>query len=556
VGVLVVIVRSADERRALLTRGPPSAPPTHGFEASDGPRRFRAEYRPDGDARSRGDGRTRRRIVSRGDRAWWISRFLGAAVLLSALVGCAAQDELPRFEAADCIVSPPEPANTDCGWLVAAADRDDPAAGEVRLPVVRVRATSPDAQPDPVVFLDGGPGGHTLAQIGDLHRLLRTPDRDLVLFDQRGAGFAQPSLRCPEYVAAAIDSADEEPDAALTMLATSLDTCAEQVSTSGVSLQAYSTRENAADVDDLRRVLGYESVNLVGLSYGTRLALAVLRDHPEGVRSVVLDSPAPPHIDWLAERAPTAERSMGLLFAACAAEPACADAHPRLEERFWSLTDRLDRDPLAMRTIDPETTSAVTWRIDGNALIGILFHQLYDASAIPRLPRMIADVEAGTDAALRIPLTQLLGALRGASHGMHHLVMCNDEYPFFERSAMSGTAEPRLERWAARSLQPLLEFCERHGLTEAAAVENEPVASDVPVLLLAGEFDPITPPSWAERASETLSASQLFVLPGVGHEVLASSACAVEMARAFLAAPEQPLDSTCVSAVKSTPFSP
>jgi pimeloyl-ACP methyl ester carboxylesterase len=414
---------------------------------------------------------------------------------------------LPRFEAAACIVSPPDPANTDCGWLVTAADRDDPGAGELRLPVVRVRATSPDAQADPIVFLGGGPGDHTLTQLAEWHSLLRTPERDLVLFDQRGSGFAQPSLRCPEFIAAAIDSADKEPDAAHAMLATSLDVCAEQVSTSGVSLQAYSTRENAADVDDVRRVLGYEAVNLVGLSYGTRLALAVLRDHPEGVRSVVLDSPAPPHIDWFAERAPNAERSLDLLFAACAAEAACADAHPRLEERFWSLTDRLDRDPLAMRTLDPETTSAVTWRIDGNALIGIVFRQLYDASAIPRLPRVIADVEAGTDAALRIPLTQLLGVLRGRSHGMNHLVMCNDEYPFFDRAAIPGTAEPRLELWAVQDLQRYLGFCERHGLTEAPPAENEPVTSDVPVLLLAGEFDPITPPSWTERAAETLSAS-------------------------------------------------
>ena len=125
----------------------------------------------------------------------------------------------------------------------------------------------------------------------------------------------------------------------------------------GVDLAAYNTTENAADIADLRVALGIDSWNVYGVSYGSRLALTVLRDHPQGIRSVVLDSVSPPTVNIVETWWSAPASSFKAIFAACAAQAACAKAYPNLESDFTATVNRLDKTPASPRS----RTSPAHW---------------------------------------------------------------------------------------------------------------------------------------------------------------------------------------------------
>ena len=145
----------------------------------------------------------------------------------------------------------------------------------------------------PVILLTGGPGEKTMQNGGQIASLLAHthPQRDLIIFDQRGVGLSEPALECPDWVQAQYDILDEaDSDTALRLPYEALMACRERLTEEGVNLSAFTTTQSAADVDAIRRALGYEELNLLGGSYGSFLAQAVARDFPETVRSMVINS--------------------------------------------------------------------------------------------------------------------------------------------------------------------------------------------------------------------------------------------------------------------------
>ena len=245
-----------------------------------------------------------------------------------------AHDSVPRVEPASCWMELPdgvtEGQNLDCGYLIVPEDRSDPNSPTIQLAYAVLYAPADNVKPDPVIYLAGGPGGNA---VGDLEGWLNTPylqDRDLILFDQRGTGYSEPTLNCPE--------AEQGEDNAT-------QACHDRLVSQGVNLQAYNSAENAADVADLQVALGYDEWNLYGISYGTRLALTVMRDHPEGVRSVVIDSVYPPEVNSWEEYGQNTADEFNKLFQGCAADAQCNDAYPDLEQTFYTTVDQLNAEP-------------------------------------------------------------------------------------------------------------------------------------------------------------------------------------------------------------------
>ncbi|MCA9925859.1 MAG: alpha/beta fold hydrolase, partial [Anaerolineales bacterium] len=203
----------------------------------------------------------------------------------------------PVFETAACQFDEPEGHDVTCGYLIVPEDRSQPNK-TIRLHVAIFASESDNPAPDPVVYLEGGPGGDALEAMPftfDDNFAPLLADRDVIIFDQRGTGYSEPSLACPESIEADLDIIDEvvpleeEIDISLDAAAA----CYNRLVDEGVNLAAYNSLENAADVNDLRIALGYDEWNLYGISYGTKLAMTTMRDHPEGIRSVILDSPYP-----------------------------------------------------------------------------------------------------------------------------------------------------------------------------------------------------------------------------------------------------------------------
>ncbi|MCP4542709.1 MAG: alpha/beta hydrolase [Chloroflexi bacterium] len=470
----------------------------------------------------------------------------------------------PRFDQAACSFVLPEGyvqgENVTCGYLVVPEDRSQLPSRAIRLAVGIFHPKGGAANPDPVIYLSGGPGGSALEFIRyqfDDHfaPVLETMQRDLIVFDQRGVGRSKPALDCPNFNDLSLELLDGEMDgqqisdeqvSALAMGA--LQTCAANLGQIA-DLSAYNSASNADDVRDLRLALGYEQVNLWGVSYGTRLALTVMRDYPEGARSVVLDSVYPPDVNLYLEGPANFGRSLDLLLDNCAANPICGANFPNLRAVFFDTVERLNAHPASSTITNTLTGEAHAATMSGDAFMGFVFQVLYETEFKYMLPQFIYDASGNDFVAIDRIRGAILAQRMVLSRGMTFSVQCNEEVPFSSLAEYERTLAryPELVGLYEYSIMGKLVYqvCDVWDSGQALAIENQPVASDIPTLVMVGEFDPVTPPAWGERAAETLTHGYFFEYPGVGHGVSAED-CGREMMLAFLGNPAVVPDDDCI----------
>ena len=301
------------------------------------------------------------------------------------------------------------PSGVECGYLTVLENRAKPDGRRIRIFVMRAPAVSATPKPDPIVYLSGGPGGAGSFEVAFMVKHGLNADREVIFVDQRGTHRADPLLGCPGWEQFLFDSVSVPFAAESTTAAdaAALKECRDRLAATGVDLAAYNSTENAADIADLRVALGIDSWNVYGVSYGSKLALIVLRDHPQGIRSVVLDSVSPPTNNIVETWWSAPASSFKAIFAACAAQAACATAYPNLEADFTATVNRLDTTPVVAQVKD-ESGSPVTVNIDGFAFAYtlIMTSERGDASGIPK---MIADMARGDSGAVAAAYLALRG---------------------------------------------------------------------------------------------------------------------------------------------------
>jgi pimeloyl-ACP methyl ester carboxylesterase len=458
---------------------------------------------------------------------------------------------LPRFASTDCWFKEPAGRDVECGWVTVPEDHAKPDGKTIQLAVARFKSDAASPEPDPIVYLHGGPGGSILkSNIMEQFDLLFGPllaKRDLILFDQRGIGYSQPALDCPELVELAFDMLDEDLNAAESedLNNKALLACRDRLSQQGINLDAYNSVQNAADLEAMRKALGYEKVNLYGISYGTRLALTALRDQPSGIRSVIIDSVYTPQEDLFAAVPANGARAIEALFAACAAEAGCNESFPNLSQTFFDLKAKLDQAPVKF-DVSLKSGEKKDMLLNGDGLVALVFQAMYDSTALPLLPRLISDINRGNYDLAAVLEGALLDELDTTSTGMQYAVQCNEEVPFARQSAIDDALK-QYPAYAALVSLDVIDTCKAFGVKPADPVENQPISSDVPTLAISGEFDPITPPSWAEAAVKTLSKSFYFNVPRAGHGSSISVECPRNIMLAFLDDPSQPPNSDCLA---------
>lgn len=471
------------------------------------------------------------------------------------------QGARPSYEPAPCPFEGAEVEGVECGVLTVPERRDTTGGRTLDLAVAVLRSHSPDPAPDPLVFLSGGPGGSSVEHVPGRARSpfwdrLRQ-ERDLVFFDQRGTGYSEPAF-CPEmdvaFTAVAFRGLSEEEAEAERVRAAAA--CREQMQAQGVDLTAYNSAASARDLADLRRALGYETWNLLGLSYGTRLALTALRDAPEGVRSVVLDSALPPDVAHWSNNGERFSRSLRLAFDQCAADPACRAAFPTLEDDFYDVISDLERDPVVLALPDTARFPDGRLVVDGRLWAQGVFQGLYDRSVVPVFPLVVREAKRRNRAVFRA-LAEGIARETGATRwGMNYAVTCYEEAPFNtpEQIQAERRRHPRLAPWFESAELSRHAVCDVWHGARADSTEFRPVRSEVPVLVLAGEFDPITPPDYGRRAARTLPNATFVEVPAMGHAVSPFTACTRGLIDAFLEAPERPLDASCAAALPPVSF--
>ncbi len=448
-------------------------------------------------------------------------------------VDTAVSPSTSTFQFTDCPFDAPG-GDIECGTLTVPEDRSDASAPTIELAVAIVAAPDGATEP-PFVYLAGGPGGSGIDDYiadpeGWNYPFLQ--NRDLILLDQRGTGYSEPTLDCPEF--AEVDAQDN-PDAL----------CYDRLLDEGINLMAYNTQENGTDVADLRLALGIEEWDLLGISYGTRLALEVMRNHPAGVRAVILDSPFPPNADTPVDEVYSFTDALTQLFADCERDDYCRENYPDLENVFLDTVQRLNDEG---------------GEIFGDDLVFALSSAFSDTSLIPLLPYVIYEVANDNfDALDEISAEGDFARThyqddedRSDSEGMYNSVICHDEYALgdYERveTAVSGNIPVELEGALLQSTFDLVSLCEYWN--PMTAVDNTAVSSKIPTLIFVGQYDVATPPRWATLTAATLPNSTVVEVPGAGHSLLSSVACTVTIADDFLANPDQSPDTSCLDDIE------
>lgn len=449
-----------------------------------------------------------------------------------------------------------------CGYLTVPENRARPNGRAIRIAVARVPAATATPRPDPIVYLTHGPGGLAFLDAMGTVAGGMNADREVIFVAQRGNYHSEPFLSCPEYDEFLNDSLSlHYSDPATGRLdEESLRTCRERLARSGVDFSAYNSAENAADIADLRVALGIGEWNVYSVSYGTDLAQWLLRDHPEGIRSVVLDSVVPIDQSIAEEWWPAAAMGYQAIFAACAAQLACAGAYPDLEAEFMASVTRLNDEPLVVETTNVAGEPAVV-NIDGYTFANLIVQQSYlGEHGFASMPSMIHDVANGDGSAAAASLLSRSAPPGLLGVGLALGAYCREMAAVTTPEKVAATAKEALPDFPAEVFQfvpvagRIFEDCAVWDVGAAAADELRPVHSDVPVLILGGTFDMVTPLAWGERVAAGLENVQVVAIPGGGHGLVHNFPCAQALMTAFIDNPDAPLDVSCAAGLALPTF--
>lgn len=411
-----------------------------------------------------------------------------------------------------------------CGRVERPLDPARPQGPKIDVHVAVLPALARRPRDDAVFFFAGGPGQSAIDLAGHVAALLARfgNRRDIVLVDQRGTGRSAP-LAC--------DRPPDEwapTDVQVAQLLACRDALARRPHLRAVDdLRHFTTSVAAADVDAVRRALGLQRVNLVGVSYGTRLALEVLRQFPQTVRRAVLDGVAPPDMALPRSFAVDAQAALDAMFAWCDADATCRGRHPQLRVRWRAALAQLPVSTTVPGALDGAPRALTLTR---ESLAGALRLALYSPLLASALPHAIDEAAAGR----WVPLVGLAQAMAGGGRtpavaaGAHFAVICAEDLPRDDATGDTGAT------FGASFADLYRRVCAGWPRGEVPAAFYAVPPSPVPVLLLSGGVDPVTPPRHGERVRAAIGATaRHVVVPNAGHGVLAL-ACVRDAALRFV----------------------
>ena len=415
----------------------------------------------------------------------------------------------------------------------------------IDLKIILLPALGNEPKPDPLFFLAGGPGQGAAEMARPLKELFRRvqADRDIVLVDQRGTGKSHP-LDC---------ESDQDSLATLNEpLETAMNRLRECAKGLDADLRLYTTTIAMDDLNDVREFLGYDQINLYGGSYGTRAALVYLRQHEPTVRSVILDGVAPPDMRLPLFMARDGQRALDRLLADCESNHACREKFPQLSTRLRTLVTGLDASPAKVRLTHPRTGVAEDVSVDGEFIVNVLFGALYSPLTSTLLPELIARAERHDFQGLLALALANEGAARNMAIGMQMSVVCAEDFPRITDDQIAREAGETV--FGTHLLASRMAICEFWPKGEVAPSFYEPVKSTVPVLVLSGDLDPITPPQWGDSVLPHLPNSRHIVVPATGHGAI-STGCGMRILQTFIeTAAFDTLDTGCLEVLERPPF--
>lgn len=472
---------------------------------------------------------------------------LAAVSLMLISANALAVPDSNSIELSNCTLSMPGSTITAaarCGYLEVPENPADQNGRTIRLHVAVGDASSQSPQADPVFFFAGGPGqaaSETWPWIRNALRKLRK-DRDIIMVDQRGTGQSN-KLQC---------TSDQQWDLNAEI---DFEEMARETERCLASLEAdprfYTTTIAMQDIDRVRAAMGYDQINLVGVSYGTRAAQVYLKQFPERVRTVTLDSVVPMQLALGQEHAPMLDRAIAHVLDDCAADTSCESLYARPGDELSALLQQLRDEPQEITIPHPVTGQPETFLLRPETLAVALRFLSYASETQALLPLLIH--EAVSSGELERLASQAILVMSNLSEmiarGMEMSVMCSEDYPAMDFSAdYSDTILGNVMMEGIRAQ------CEVWPKGEVPSDFHVAFESQVPVLLLSGERDPVTPPIYAEQAAQAYPNHLNLVADGQSHSVL-RLACFQEIATGFIeAGSPEGVDDSCVGNIAPSPF--
>ncbi len=476
-----------------------------------------------------------------------MKRLLSIGLLLLA-IAAAGQGDVAQYQSSECPhfvqrLAEDSRAKIDCGYLIVPEDRQNKQSDRlIELFVVKIAAREATDKA-PLIYMTGGPGSAIAEHLPFILSSRLSQRYQIIALDQRGAGFSRPSLDCFEL--------DDKTPASSSGW---IQDCYQRLRDQGVGLQAYNSASAANDIYDLLVALDIGAANLYGLSFGSRLALTVARDHPERVRALLLDGVFPPHVNRFIQHALNGDQALERLFTSCGAAEDCRLAYPDLREKFYAVIRKLNASPA--------TIPSLNLKLSGDDFANDVLLKLYDKTLIRYLPAQIeafvqgeydfySFVEARKRRSGSSYESEAQAAPNDLSEGAWLSFRCADEAPFNSRDAIVNLAAGLpvgLRRPLVANAIAGLTMCNSWHVPASEDIENQRVLSDIAALLLSGYFDPATPPHWGDEAGRYLSNSWHYVFPESGHGQLfaADAECAQLIALSFLEQPARPPDAACL----------
>ncbi len=427
------------------------------------------------------------------------------------------------------------------GYLSVPENRSDPNSNTIQLPVFIFKSRNPNPKPDPIIYTVGGPGSSTMPSAQYMRYYQYLDDRDFILIEQRGTQYAKPHLDCPEWALAQHQAGQPHVDESekKELLSKAATDCRQRLTEKHIDLNGYNTNEIAADIEDLRKALGFQHYNLLTISYSTKIAQVLLRDHPDGIRSVVMDSPLPLEVSYDEESVQNLMELVNTILSQCENDSACASTYPDIKEQFFGFLRKITSEPLEVSVDDPNTGVERSFLLRGKDVFTMLL------SAPPSdVPFEIHKVLNNDLSSIQYVLSERFGEPEsGSGMGMRLSVWCAEETPFASRDMIEQQKNryPEIAGLSPAVFEP--ELCDLWDVTPVSEIEDEPIRSDIPVLIINGELDNNTPPKWGEKLYFNLSNSYHMIFKGWGHTPTTNwgDQCAMESANAFFNNPwDQP----------------
>jgi pimeloyl-ACP methyl ester carboxylesterase len=433
-----------------------------------------------------------------------------------------------------------------CGSYQVYENRRSHSGRQIDLRIAVLPALKNHPAPDALFVLAGGPGQAATASgpFVDVALKKLQQDRDIVLIDQRGTGKSNP-LNC-----------QPSPDASLPFTAvprSSSESAQACLAKLDGDPRAYSTFDFAADLDDIRQALGYSQIDIWGGSYGTRAALVYMKTHRDRVRAAVLDGVAPYANKIPLHEARDAQRALDMVFVACDQDEECHSAFPDVRQNFFTVLATLDKIPAHARIRNPHTGASADIVVNKANFATAVRALLYVPSFEALIPLVIRDASEGNFEPL-VAVAQEISrsANQDMSRGLMLSVLCSEDVSRIDPQEVDTlTRGTFLGDVMVTSIK---DACSHWPRTFLPPGFDAPVDAAVPVLMLSGERDPVTPPEWATLTGLHLSNSVQVVVAGAAHGVSTYGCVPDLIARFVSAGTGSGLDTSCAAKGIRTPF--